>query len=284
MTEVPRDELQAAIEARKEVGEDMEPALIDAFVERIERRFEHRGVQSEEALKAKREHQKEMVMGAMAISVPLFAIEEDQGICSRPLRMIVGRKVSAASSYDGSHALVWPALGIVILVLALLTSCGSSAEPRSDGSPPTASTTSDDDAPAPQDRCPGGKTRPLTIRAVIEAARQHDITLYDDPACTPEPTIEREASNILLYGPHTNVAQQSEIEQREGFVICALSATPQFGSTVERIRYPGDEETNLRLLNVNCVIYPDPPSADEQLARLEQTMNDLERDAQKADG
>ena len=71
---VPRDELQAAVEARKEVGEDMEPALIDAFVERIERRIEHLGVQSEQALKAKREHQKEMVMGAMAVSVPLFAL------------------------------------------------------------------------------------------------------------------------------------------------------------------------------------------------------------------
>ena len=36
---VPRDELHAAIEARKEVDEDMEPALIDAFVERIERQY-----------------------------------------------------------------------------------------------------------------------------------------------------------------------------------------------------------------------------------------------------
>ena len=74
MNEVPRDELQAAIEARKEVGEDMEPALIDAFVERIERRLEHGGVESERARKAKREHQKEMVLGAMAISIPLFVI------------------------------------------------------------------------------------------------------------------------------------------------------------------------------------------------------------------
>lgn len=74
MTEVPRDELQVAIEARKEVGEDMEPALIDAFVERIERRPEQREDQSEQALKRKRDHQKEMVLGAMAISIPLFAI------------------------------------------------------------------------------------------------------------------------------------------------------------------------------------------------------------------
>ena len=71
---VPRDELRAAIEARKEVGEDMEPALIDAFVERIERQLEQRAGQSEQALRRKRAHQREMVLGAMAISVPLFAM------------------------------------------------------------------------------------------------------------------------------------------------------------------------------------------------------------------
>ena len=37
---VPRDELRAVIEARKEVDEDLEPALVDAFVERIERGLE----------------------------------------------------------------------------------------------------------------------------------------------------------------------------------------------------------------------------------------------------
>ncbi len=71
---VPKDELQAVIAARKEVGEDLEPALIDAFVERIERRLEQRGDQSERALKRKRDHQKEMVLGSMAISIPLFVI------------------------------------------------------------------------------------------------------------------------------------------------------------------------------------------------------------------
>ena len=69
---VDRTELQAAIEARKELGEEMEPAIIDGFVERIEQRLAERGTESERALKAKREHQKEMVLGAMGISVPLF--------------------------------------------------------------------------------------------------------------------------------------------------------------------------------------------------------------------
>ena len=71
---VPRDELRAAIGARKELGEDMEPALVDSFVEQIERRLEQRSDLSEQALKRKRDHQRDMVLGAMAISVPLFAM------------------------------------------------------------------------------------------------------------------------------------------------------------------------------------------------------------------
>jgi hypothetical protein len=69
-----KDELQAAIGARRELGEELEPAVIDGFVERIERRLAERDTGSEQALRRKREHQKEMVLGAMAISVPLFAI------------------------------------------------------------------------------------------------------------------------------------------------------------------------------------------------------------------
>jgi hypothetical protein len=71
---VPKDELEATIEARKEVGPDMEPALIDAFVKRIEQRLAGRAEESEQALKRKREHQKEMVLGAMGISIPLLLI------------------------------------------------------------------------------------------------------------------------------------------------------------------------------------------------------------------
>jgi Flp pilus assembly protein TadB len=71
---VPKDELRAALEARKELGAEMEPAVIDAFVERIERQLGERAREREQSLKRKRDHQKEMVLGAMGISVPLFAI------------------------------------------------------------------------------------------------------------------------------------------------------------------------------------------------------------------
>jgi hypothetical protein len=71
---VPRDELHATIEARKELGEEAEPALIEAFVDRIEKELAKRQRESEQSLRRKREHQKEMVLGAMALSIPLFAL------------------------------------------------------------------------------------------------------------------------------------------------------------------------------------------------------------------
>jgi hypothetical protein len=71
---VADEELHAAVEARRELGPEMEPAIVDAFVERIERRIAERAYAGEGALMRKREHQKEMVLGSMAISIPLLAI------------------------------------------------------------------------------------------------------------------------------------------------------------------------------------------------------------------
>ena len=71
---VPKDELEAAIEARRELGAELEPAVIDSFVERIEQRLSERSEASEQALQSRRNHQKEMILGAMGISVPLLAL------------------------------------------------------------------------------------------------------------------------------------------------------------------------------------------------------------------
>jgi hypothetical protein len=71
---VPKDELEAVIEAREELGPDMEPAMVDAFVARIEQRLAERTNEAERSQKQKRDHQKEMVLGAMGISIPLLAI------------------------------------------------------------------------------------------------------------------------------------------------------------------------------------------------------------------
>ena len=67
-----REEIRSAIEARRELGADMEPALVDAFVARIEQRLVERSQQSQWALESKRNHQKEMVLGSMGIAVPML--------------------------------------------------------------------------------------------------------------------------------------------------------------------------------------------------------------------
>jgi hypothetical protein len=69
---VPRDELRATIEARKELGDESEAALIEAFVDKIEKELTQRQRESEQSLRRKREHQKEMVLGSMALSIPLL--------------------------------------------------------------------------------------------------------------------------------------------------------------------------------------------------------------------
>jgi len=76
MTEdvVLKDELRSAIEARNELGHEMEPVVIDAFVARVERRLADRVEEGERALKHRRDHRKEMVLGSMAFSIPLLAI------------------------------------------------------------------------------------------------------------------------------------------------------------------------------------------------------------------
>ena len=67
---VPRDELRHALETRRELGPEYEDPIADAFLERLERRLDQR----DSDLKRRRDHQKELILGAMGISVPLLVI------------------------------------------------------------------------------------------------------------------------------------------------------------------------------------------------------------------
>jgi hypothetical protein len=74
---VRRDELESALEARRELGPEYEDEVVTAFLEKVERRLAERGgtrEESEQALKRRRDHQKEMILGSMGISIPLLAI------------------------------------------------------------------------------------------------------------------------------------------------------------------------------------------------------------------
>ena len=69
-----RHELEATVEARRELGAAHDQELIDGFLERLDRRLVERTAETERSAKRRRDHQKEMTLGAMAISIPLIAI------------------------------------------------------------------------------------------------------------------------------------------------------------------------------------------------------------------
>ena len=74
---VRRDEVESALAARRELGPEYEDEILDAFLAKVEERLEQRGStyeQAEKALKRRRDHQREMILGSMGIAVPLFVV------------------------------------------------------------------------------------------------------------------------------------------------------------------------------------------------------------------
>ena len=71
MTE--REELQAHVAARRELGPEYEPELVDSFLERIEKRVDQRG--RGKAARHKEHHAiTPLVLGSLALSIPLIAV------------------------------------------------------------------------------------------------------------------------------------------------------------------------------------------------------------------
>jgi len=68
-----RDELTAALAARRELGEELEPQLIDGFVERIERRLEQRAAQPP-APSRDRGNELALAIVSMLFAIPMLAI------------------------------------------------------------------------------------------------------------------------------------------------------------------------------------------------------------------
>jgi hypothetical protein len=67
-----RDELEAAIEARRELGRAHEPEVIDGFLERIERRLEER--QRPQPPAQRHDRSFTLAVITMCVAIPLTAI------------------------------------------------------------------------------------------------------------------------------------------------------------------------------------------------------------------
>ena len=97
---VPKDELRAAIEARKELGTEMRPAVIDSFVERVERRLAERAGESERSLERKRDHQKEMAQPQGVPLGGLCALDRPPFRLSSVIAMTPGLHSVSSASLD----------------------------------------------------------------------------------------------------------------------------------------------------------------------------------------
>ena len=75
---VQREDLQASIEARRELGPDHEPELVDAFVERIEQRLAKRPG-STPARRGGREGSFVLTVISLGVGIPLTAIALSNG-------------------------------------------------------------------------------------------------------------------------------------------------------------------------------------------------------------
>ena len=79
--DLPRDDLRAALEARRELGPDMEPAVVEAFVERMERAIEarvdarlaHRGSTGRPA-RSGGDPELTLAVVSLSVAIPLTAI------------------------------------------------------------------------------------------------------------------------------------------------------------------------------------------------------------------
>ena len=69
---VPKEDLQAAIEARRELGGDLEPELVESFVARIEERLTKRP--STQARRQGREGSFVLALISVGVGIPLTAI------------------------------------------------------------------------------------------------------------------------------------------------------------------------------------------------------------------
>src|SRR5688572_1755330 len=69
---IPRDELRASLEARRELGPEFDDELVEAFASRIEQRLQGRP-QPARAQRS-REHETAIAIVSMGVAIPLIAI------------------------------------------------------------------------------------------------------------------------------------------------------------------------------------------------------------------
>jgi hypothetical protein len=76
-----REELRAALDARRELGPEYEPQIVDSFLEKVEKRLEERAGQRAVRRGREVEHRAvtPLILGSLGLSIPLIAIAGSVG-------------------------------------------------------------------------------------------------------------------------------------------------------------------------------------------------------------
>jgi hypothetical protein len=159
-------------------------------------------------------------------------------------------------------------LGLVLA--ATLTGCGQ-GEDGGESSGNGATTTGLD----PGD-CKGGETAPFTVEELLEGLRAAGYGMYVDPGCSSK-VAAWALSNTSIHVPELEPDDFGPIQKREGAVACYLydGQAQDVGAKVTVLHYEGEAWTTLRTRNVSCDITPDPVKEQEQVDRLEESLNKL---------
>jgi hypothetical protein len=77
---IRRDELDAALQARRELGDEYEPEVVDAFIERVEKRIEKQLRGSKPAKREEHRSITPLALGSIALGIPVTAIALSKGV------------------------------------------------------------------------------------------------------------------------------------------------------------------------------------------------------------
>lgn len=150
------------------------------------------------------------------------------------------------------------ALGVVLATCAFSFGCGAAEESL------------DADVLA---RC-GERGAPVTLAKLVEVFRANGITLdINQRRCEHPDATDSDATN---FGP-SSIERDKQVARTEGDVLCDVGVmSDSVGRKIEVVKYDGDEETNLRVLNVQCSVYPyDAESETAQVGRVRDALEEL---------
>ena len=124
-------------------------------------------------------------------------------------------------------------------------------------------------------RC-AARGSPVTLGKLVEVFRANGITLdINRPECRKS-TSDATREDATNFGP-SGLDKRADVARREGDVLCTLESK-SVGPNVSVVRYPGDQETYLRALNVDCSLYPsDAASEHRQVARVKSALEAVVR-------